>query len=116
MGGQDLVSLALESSKVGEEEEEDWEGLAERDQLTAEQREELLDPPSPTPDMGDDMQVQFVRHFSPLVCLSFDHFAPFCPFLPLFAPCYHLLPLVAPFYPIVPRRLARSSLTRSSAS
>ena len=58
MGGQDLVSLALESSKVGEEEEEeDWEGLAERDQLTAQQREELLDPPSPTPDLGDDMQV-----------------------------------------------------------
>ena len=36
--------------KVGQEdEEEDWEGLAERNQLTAEQREELLDPPSPTP-------------------------------------------------------------------
>jgi len=49
-GQQDLVSLALQSSKVGQEdEEEDWEGLAERNQLTAEQREELLDPPSPTP-------------------------------------------------------------------
>jgi len=50
-GQQDLVSIALQSSKVGQEdeEEEDWEGLAERNQLTAEQREELLDPPSPTP-------------------------------------------------------------------
>ena len=63
-GQQDLVSIALQSSKVyfdsfrliiadhqvgQEDEEEDWEGLAERNQLTAEQREELLDPPSPTP-------------------------------------------------------------------
>jgi len=55
-GGQDLVSLALESSKVGQDEEEDWEELAERNQLTEQQREELLDPPSPSPlELNEDL-------------------------------------------------------------
>jgi len=53
----DLVSLALHTSKVGEDEEEDWEDLAERNQLTDQQREELLDPPSPSPlDVNEELQ------------------------------------------------------------
>jgi len=57
-GAQDLVSLALESSKVGQDDDEaeDWEELTDRNQLTRRQREELLDPPSPSPmDLGEDL-------------------------------------------------------------